>query len=277
MSTITRPPRQTRPNRKPVVVETPGRELKTEEVLSPHDPNRQASWQHKVVMVVAVVAPFLAFIACIVFAWQFGWVSPLYISMLVIGWFMTGLGITIGFHRMLTHRSFDTYDWEPPFLAGLGSMAIEGPPLAWCAVHRKHHQHSDQEGDPHSPHLHGDGWAAALKGFWHAHSGWLFDSNWYPEMIDKYVPDMKRVKGMEAISKHYAWWVVASLAIPAAIGGLVTMTWFGAFLGFMWGGLARIFLTHHVTWSINSICHIFGSRDFHSDDDSRNNVVFWNS
>jgi len=285
MSTVSRPPRGKRPNRKPEVtsvVET--RPVVADENSVAHDnhvghhvhheDDHPASMQHKIVMLVAVVAPFLGFVAAIYLAFQYGWVSPFYVTMMVVGWFLTGIGITIGFHRMLTHRSFDTYDGVRLFWAGLGSLAIEGPPLAWCAVHRKHHQHSDHEGDPHSPHLHGDGWKGAIMGFWHAHTGWLFNRSWDRELIEKYVPDLMKVKGMEAISRNYVWWVVASLFLPAVIGGLVTMSWFGAFLGFLWGGLARIFLTHHVTWSINSICHIFGSRDFHSDDDSRNNAIF---
>ncbi len=281
MSTVTRAPRKKRSSLSPTPLVVPAGTSQTDQhqeskeaTSAFHDPDHPASWQHKSVMLVAVIAPFLGFVAAIGLAWQYGWVSPFFVGMLVVGWLITGLGITIGFHRMLTHRSFDTYDWHRLFWAGVGSLAIEGPPLAWCAVHRQHHQHSDHEGDPHSPHLHGDGLWAGIKGFWHAHTGWLFGRSWDDEMIAKYVPDLKRIKGMDAISKQYVWWIVASLALPAIIGGLATMSWFGAFLGFLWGGLARIFLTHHVTWSVNSICHIFGRRDFHSDDDSRNNLIF---
>ncbi len=239
-----------------------------------HETDQPASWQHKTIMVIAVVAPFLGFVAAIVLAWQFGMMSPLYLGLLLGGWLITGLGITVGFHRMLTHRSFDTHNWFRLVWAGLGSLAVEGPPLAWCAVHRKHHQHSDHEGDPHSPHLHGDGLWNACKGFVHAHFGWLFARSWNEESLGKYVPDLMSVPGMKTISRYYAWWVLASLLIPAVIAGLVTMSWTGAMLGFLWGGLARVFFTHHVTWSINSICHIFGSQDFQSGDDSRNNVIF---
>ena len=268
-----------------VATEVAGEESKQESIESQQDKQpgpapgahvhiEPASLQHKVIMTIAVVGPFLGLVLGILLAWQYGMFSGLYLGMLVGGWFLTGVGITVGFHRMLTHRSFDTYDWVRLCWAGLGSLAIEGPPLAWCAVHRKHHQHSDHAGDPHSPHLHGDGWLNALKGFWHAHTGWLFGKTWSDESLKKYVPDLMNVKGMNSISRHYGWWILASLALPAVIGGLATMTWLGAGLGFLWGGLARIFLTHHVTWSVNSICHIFGSQDYESNDDSRNNWLF---
>lgn len=241
-----------------------------------HDKDEEDnSLSYKIVMVGAVILPFLGFVAAIYLAWQFGMMSWFYLGMLVAGWLITGLGITVGFHRMLTHRSFETYDWVRTFWAGLGSFAVEGPPLGWCAVHRRHHQHSDKEGDPHSPHLHGDGIWNAIKGFCHAHVGWLInDKSWSEKSLKKYVPDLMEQKGIANISKHYVWWVVASLLIPTIIGGLYTMSWQGALLGLLWGGLARVFLTHHVTWSINSICHIFGSQDFESADDSRNNLIF---
>ncbi len=233
-----------------------------------------APLSQKIVMTIAVIGPFLGFALAIILAWQFGWMSWLYFSLMIGGWLISGLGITVGFHRMLTHRSFETYEWVRVAWAGLGSLAIEGPPLAWCAVHRKHHQHSDKEGDPHSPHLHGKGWRNAVRGFIHAHTGWLFSKTWSDKSLKKYVPDLMNSPGIAGISRNYVWWVIASFAIPAAIGGLVTMSWLGVFLGFLWGGLARVFFTHHATWSINSICHIFGSKDFEAGDDSRNNLVF---
>jgi len=114
----------------------------------------------------------------------------------------------------------------------------------------------------------------AIKGFWHAHAGWLVSQNWDDSLVEKYAPDLKKIKGMQSFTKYYLFWIIASLAIPGLIGGLVSMSWQGALLGFLWGGLGRVFLTHHVTWSVNSICHIFGKQDYHSDDDSRNNFIF---
>lgn len=280
MSTVQNP-RPVRPRRRPSNVrvlqspvspdptgELPGSRPETEEPLP------QATLGHKLIAGLAVFAPFAGFVLAIVLAWQYSLMSPLYLGLMVGGWFLTGLGITIGFHRMLTHRSFDTSDWHRLFWACLGSLAVEGPPLAWCAVHRKHHQYSDHHGDPHSPHLHGAGIVNSVRGFVHAHFGWLFRTSWNDDMVEKYVPDLMNVRGMQAITRYYLWFVVASLLIPGLIAGLVTMTWTGFWLGFLWGGLARVFLTHHVTWSINSICHVFGSRDYHAGDDSRNNLIF---
>ena len=229
---------------------------------------------HKIVMSLAVALPFLGVVAAIFLMWQFGWMSWLYLGLFIGGWLLTGLGITVGFHRLLTHRSFDTYSWVQTFWAVMGALAIEGSPLIWCAVHRKHHKHSDEEGDPHSPHLHGKGWWNSILGFVHAHTGWLFGRVWSDDTVKRFVPDLMAQPNLVRINRHYILFVIASLAIPALIGGLVTMTFTGALLGFLWGGLARAFFTHHVTWSINSICHIFGSKDYDSGDDSRNNLLF---
>ncbi len=249
-------------------------ELPSHERAMETDTGNAASWKHKAAIVGIVVVPMLGFIAAIVLAWQFGMMSPLYLGLLIGGWLLTGLGITVGYHRMLTHRSFDTHNWVRLVWANLGALAIEGHPLAWCAVHRKHHQHSDHDGDPHSPHLHGEGWWNSIKGFCHAHTGWLLDESWNDATLRRYVPDLADVPGMSFMGRHYLWWIVASLVVPGLIAGLVTWSWLGFFLGILWGGLARIFLTHHVTWSINSICHIFGSQEYYSGDDSRNNLLF---
>lgn len=229
---------------------------------------------HKIIMGVAVALPFLGLITGIVLAWQFGMMSWFYLGLMIGGWIVSGLGITVGFHRLLTHRSFDTYPWVRAVWGVLGSLAIEGAPTVWCAVHRKHHQFSDLEGDPHSPHLHGEGPVNWVKGFVHSHLGWLFGKTWSDQSLTKFVPDLLAEKWIARISNYYVVLVIASLMIPAAIGGLVMMTWEGAFLGFIWGGLARVFCTHHITWSINSICHVFGSKEFKAGDDSRNNFLF---
>ena len=282
MSTVTRPQRNKRrnlrPEGRPVASTTPvevggiDESPLVQETEQDHD--HPTPFIHKLVVLITVFAPMAGFAWAIVLAWQNGMVRPIDLGMLIAGWFLTGLGITIGFHRMLTHRSFDTHNWNRLLWAGIGTLALEGPPLAWCAVHRKHHQHSDHEGDPHSPHLHEEGVMGAIKGFWHAHAGWLFSQNWDDSLVEKYAPDLKKIKGMQSFTKYYLFWIIASLAIPGLIGGLVRMSWQGALLGFLWGGLGRVFLTHHVTWSVNSICHIFGKQDYHSDDDSRNNFIF---
>jgi stearoyl-CoA desaturase (delta-9 desaturase) len=219
----------------------------------------------------AVLLPFLGTVGGIVLSWQFGFMGWLYLAMLIGGWLITGLGITVGFHRLLTHRSFDTYRWVKLAWMTCGALSVEGSPLVWCAVHRRHHEHSDQPGDPHSPHLHGPGVWNALRGLWYAQTGWLFTGYWSSPDLPRYVPDLLADPALVTVDRLYYLWVIASLAIPAAIGGLVTWSWQGAVLGLIWGGLVRIFITHHITWSINSVCHMFGQKEYDANDDSRNN------
>lgn len=173
----------------------------------------------------------------------------------------------------MTHRSFETYNIVRMFWMAMGALSVEGSPLVWCAVHRRHHAQSDQPGDPHSPHLHGTGVWNSLRGFWFAHTGWLFTGYWTDPEMERYVPDLLAERSLVLVDKLYWMWVLLSLTIPALLGGLVSGTLTGALLGFIWGGLVRVFVTHHVTWSINSICHLFGQREFHSDDESRNNLI----
>jgi stearoyl-CoA desaturase (delta-9 desaturase) len=224
-------------------------------------------------MATAVVLPFVGCLAAIILAWQWGFMGWLYVAMLVVGWLVTGLGITIGFHRLLTHRSFDTYRWVKMFWMMCGALSVEGSPLVWCAVHRRHHEASDQTGDPHSPHLHGSGLWNSLRGLWFAQTGWLFTGYWSSPDLQRYVPDLLADKALVRVDKLYYLWVIASLAIPTAIGGLATLSWRGALLGLVWGGLVRIFVTHHITWSINSICHVFGRQEYEAHDQSRNNLL----
>lgn len=248
-----------------------------------HHLHEEQSFTHKIVLVGAVVLPLIGMVAAIVLAFGYGMVNWLDIVMLIGGWYLTGLGITIGYHRMLTHGSFKTTRPLRFLWSSLGALAVEGSPIDWCMVHRRHHQFSDDHGDPHSPHLHGEGLWNSLKGFWHAHTGWLFKGVWSKKERERYVPDLIQDDMLMFMDRTYYWWVVATLAIPMFIGGLAApffygLTWMGilkgAGLGLLWGGLARVCLSHHMTWSINSICHIFGSQDYKSADDSRNNVVF---
>jgi stearoyl-CoA desaturase (delta-9 desaturase) len=219
----------------------------------------------------AVVLPFLGLGAAAVFLWGWGfsWVE---LGLLLGMYLLTALGITVGFHRLFTHHSFETYRVVQFVLGVLGSMAVEGSLLKWVALHRRHHQHSDQPGDPHSPHLHGAGVRGLLRGLWHAHQGWVFQAD--PPDLDHYVKDLRRSTLLRAVSALFVLWVVLGLLIPAVLGGLMTGTWAGAWYGLAWGGLARIFLVHHVTWSVNSVCHLWGRRPYRSDDQSRDNVVF---
>lgn len=239
-----------------------------------HHGQGQVTTRSKFALLSMMIFPLLGMAAAIAMAWQFGLMSWLNLGMLIGGWYLTGLGITIGFHRLLTHRSFETTNAGRAFWTALGSLSLEGSPLDWCMVHRKHHQFSDHHGDPHSPSLNGQGVWNRVKGFWHSHLGWMFRDNWSRRERNKFIPDLINDPLLVSIDRNYLWWVCATFLIPLVIGGLVTWSWQGAILGFVWGGLARICLSHHMTWSINSICHIFGAQHFKSSDDSRNNLFF---
>ncbi|HUN79954.1 MAG TPA: fatty acid desaturase [Phycisphaerae bacterium] len=198
--------------------------------------------------------------------------SWLQLSLLLTMYCVTGMGITLGFHRLLTHRSFETHRITRLALSILGSMAVQGPILKWVATHRRHHQHSDHEEDPHSPHQHGDGILGIFRGLWHSHLGWLFKPD--APNLDRYVGDLMQDNLIKTASALFPLWVFIGLLIPTVIGGVLTRSWIGALTGLIWGGLVRIFLVHHVTWSVNSICHIWGSRPFRCGDHSRNNFLF---
>jgi stearoyl-CoA desaturase (delta-9 desaturase) len=219
----------------------------------------------------AVVLPPIALVAVMFLAWG-GWFHWVDVALMVGMYVITGLGVTIGYHRLYTHKSFATRGPVAAFFGICGSMAVQGPIIWWCATHRKHHQHSDDEHDPHSPHAGREpgaiGW---IKSFSHSHIGWLF-SDLAPDM-KRYVPDLLADKTTVRISKLFPLWVVLGVAIPTVIGGLVTMSWMGALLGFLWGGIVRICLLHHVTWSVNSVCHIWGAKEYNSGDESRNNPI----
>jgi stearoyl-CoA desaturase (delta-9 desaturase) len=220
---------------------------------------------------VVVVVPFLGLAAGVVFLWGrgFRWVE---LGLLLGMYALTALGITVGFHRLFTHQSFETNRVIQFILGVLGSMAIEGSLLKWVALHRRHHQHSDAEDDPHSPHHHGRGILGVLRGAWHAHLGWVFQPD--PPNLSHYVKDLRQSGLVRWMSATFPVWVAVGLLIPATLGGLLTLSWMGALLGLVWGGLVRILLVHHVTWSVNSVCHLWGRRPFRTADHSRNNLLF---
>jgi stearoyl-CoA desaturase (delta-9 desaturase) len=220
----------------------------------------------------AVVLPFVATLAAIVLLWN-RVVSPRDLEIAAVMYLLTAIGITVGFHRLLTHRSFQTSKPTEYTFAVLGSMAVQGPAISWVADHRKHHAHTDEEGDPHSPHVgHDGGVRGVLAGLWHAHSGWLMSTQGRADW-KRYAADLYEDRGMRTISRQFVPLVLASLAIPALAGYIVSGTLAGAATGLLWGGLVRIFFVHHVTWSVNSVCHYFGTRRFDTDDHSTN--VFW--
>jgi stearoyl-CoA desaturase (delta-9 desaturase) len=184
---------------------------------------------------------------------------------------VTGHGITVGFHRYFTHKSFKPNRAVKIALAVAGSMAIQGPVVRWVADHRKHHKFSDRDGDPHSPWRYGDTIPALMKGLFYAHMGWLFDQEQTSQR--QYAPDLLKDRDIVRVSRHFPWLVAASLLLPAIAGGLWTLSWQGALTAFFWGSLVRVGLLHHVTWSINSICHAVGERPFKARDKSGN--VWW--
>ncbi len=186
---------------------------------------------------------------------------------------VTGFGVTVGYHRLFTHRSFNTARPVRVLLAVLGSMAVEGPVDEWVATHRKHHRFSDRPGDPHSPHVdHAPGWRGTLHGLAHAHVGWMLRGK---EMAnpERYATDVLADRDLRFISRTFPLWVAVGLAIPFGLGFALTGTVAGGLTGLLWGGAVRIFLLHHVTFSINSLCHFVGRRPFVTSDESRN--VAW--
>jgi stearoyl-CoA desaturase (delta-9 desaturase) len=228
------------------------------------------SLKEQVTLAIFIAVPFLAVLAAIPVAWG-GWLGWTDVIIAASMYWFTGHGITVGYHRLFTHKSFKPNRFAKNALAVAGSMAIQGPLIRWVADHRKHHKYSDRDGDPHSPWKYGTNTRALWKGLWHAHLGWLFDAEQTPQR--KYAPDLLKDRDLVRISRHFWFFVIVSLAIPPLLGGLITWSWQGALTAFFWGSLVRVAALHHVTWSINSICHAIGDRPFVSRDKSAN--VWW--
>jgi stearoyl-CoA desaturase (delta-9 desaturase) len=218
--------------------------------------------------VVTVVPPVLLVLGVV-----FGWGSLLHwqdLLVFTVTYLLVGFGITVGFHRLLTHGSFKTHRWVRLAAAILGSAAVEGPVIEWVATHRKHHRFSDEEGDPHSPHVgHGSGFRGALGGLFYAHIGWVFRD---AEVADenRYAKDLMADPAMRLVDRLFFLWVLVGLAFPFALGWALTGTVIGGLTGMLWGGAVRIFVLHHVTFSVNSLCHFFGRQPFPTGDESRN-------
>ena len=228
------------------------------------------SRKEQIVLGVFIAVPFLAVMVAIPVAWG-GWLGWTDLIIALVMYAVSGHGVTVGFHRLFTHKSFKPNRLVKVVLAIAGSLAIEGPVIRWVADHRKHHKFSDRDGDPHSPWRYGNNIKALTKGLLYAHTMWLFNPEQTPQR--KYAPDLMKDPDLVRVSRQFPIWVAVSLLIPPIAGGLITMSWMGALTAFFWGSLVRVSLLHHVTWSINSICHTIGERPFVSRDKSSN--VWW--
>lgn len=237
-------------------------------VPAPITSGRRTALQHALIYVFVGV-PMLALLTAVPLAWGWGAGWP-DLALLAVFYVLSLLGVTVGFHRHFTHGAFKARPWLRVVLAIVGSFAVQGNVLNWVADHRRHHAFSDREGDPHSPWLHGTSVAGVARGFLHAHVTWFLDRDETNQV--RFVPDLLADHAIRRVSALFGVWVALSLLLPAALGGLLTGTWTGVLTGFFWGGLVRLAVCNHVTWSINSICHMIGRRPFRTRDRSRN---FW--
>ncbi|MDB5392157.1 MAG: acyl-CoA desaturase [Planctomycetaceae bacterium] len=241
------------------------------ELPSPGDVAENASLCTRLVTLIVILVPLLGVLSTpfFVWGWGFDWTD---FGLLLAMYVLTALGITVGFHRLFVHRSFETYTWVKFIWAILGSMAVQGSLFQWVGLHRRHHQFSDTSQDPHTPHHQGSGVLGLLRGFWHAHLGWFFAKD--PPDLDRYVKDLTASKPLRMANALFPLWVALGLVIPAILGGVIAQSWSGVWTGLIWGGLVRVFLVHHVTWSVNSACHLWGRQPYKSNDMSRNNALF---
>lgn len=224
---------------------------------------RQFTYQkEKLIACLNVGIPILGFIAALYFI---QYIKLADIVSLIIMYIVTTLGITVGFHRLFTHKSFETNIIVKVFFLILGSMAAQGSLLFWVASHRKHHQYTDVEGDPHSPVLPG--------GFYNAHIGWMLNFNYKQRYLIELVPDLVRNRLLLTTNFYYPTWVILGILSPGIFVGLYYHSWEGFISGCFWGGIVRIFIVHQVTWAINSICHLYGTQTFKLGDNSKNNVI----
>ena len=219
--------------------------------------------------VTVVFVPMILLVLAVVFSWG-GVLHPADMLVMAITYSLTVVGIGVGYHRLFTHRSFKAPAWLRAVLAALGSAAAEGPVIEWVATHRRHHQFSDADGDPHSPHVgHGSGFLGAVRGLVHAHVGWMFGAPVRPDE-SRYAKDLQADPVVRFVSRTFVLWVVLGLALAFGLGVGLTGSVVGGLTAALWGGAVRIFLLHHATFSINSLCHFFGRRPFATGDHSRN-------
>ncbi|MET8996741.1 acyl-CoA desaturase [Amycolatopsis sp. NPDC004169] len=222
-----------------------------------------------IVLKTFLLVPFAALLIAVPLVWGWGmtWIDLI----LAAGFYVFAtLGVTVGFHRYFTHGAFKASRPLRVVLAIAGSMAVQGSVIFWVASHRRHHAFADREGDPHSPWLFGTSPSALLRGFWHAHMGWMFGRE--VTNADRFAPDLVADADVRWVNRYFWLWITLSLALPAVLGGLISWSWWGVVTAFFWAGLVRIAFLHHVTWSVNSVCHLIGERPFASRDKAAN---FW--
>ncbi len=220
--------------------------------------------------IATILIPLIGTLIALKSARDFG-INTLELALLFVFWFLTMVGgITVGFHRLLSHCAFKTHPSIRVALAILGSMTAQGPVITWVSNHRRHHQYSDRIGDTHSPHLHQGGFWGSLTGIWHSHINWMLNCEITNSTL--FAKDLLQDSAMKKVNQQYLTLVLLGLLIPAVLGGLFSGTWTGIWQGFLWGGLVRIFIVHHLTWAINSITHLYGSRPFQTSERSTNNV-----
>ena len=235
------------------------------------EPEMKMSRGHKIVNLIGVPLPLIGLVVAIVLLWNKA-VGP---TQLIVGgvlYVITALGITLGYHRMFTHRSFESSPAFRGLLAVMGSMAMQGSVITWVADHRKHHAFTDQDGDPHTPHGFGPGFKGAIQGLWHAHVGWLFETVGTAER-ERFAPDLLKDPVVRTAERMFFPIVVLGFVLPFGLGWWLGGGFGAALSTLLWAGFVRVFLLHHVTWSINSVCHFFGRQRFDVADESRN--VFW--
>jgi stearoyl-CoA desaturase (delta-9 desaturase) len=220
--------------------------------------------------IITIIIPIIGTVIALKSAGDFG-INAMELGLLFVFWFLTMIGgVTVGFHRLFAHAAFKTHPYMRIAFAILGSMTAQGPMINWVSNHRRHHQYSDRIGDAHSPNLHQGGFWGSLTGIWHSHVGWIINGEITNTTL--FAKDLLQDPVMKKINQYYLHLVFLGLVIPAVLGGLLSGTWIGIWQGFLWGGLVRIFLVHHLTWSLNSIVHLYGSRPFKTTEQSTNSI-----
>jgi stearoyl-CoA desaturase (delta-9 desaturase) len=247
-----------------------GKSNNTAHEATHEDDHESPSFLIATVMWFTVLMPYVGLAALVAWTWlaALSWFD---LACLVVCYLAIGFGVTVGYHRLLAHRAFTTWRWLEVVLLILGCMAMQGPPVRWAATHRRHHQRSDHEGDPHSPHHHGSGVTGFVKGLWHAHTGWLLCKD--ATDTARSCTDMLTSPAVRFVDRYYAVWLALSVLVPFSLGAIVKGSLVGGLVTLLWATVLRIALMHHATWSVNSICHLFGYRSYQSGDGSRNNPV----